>query len=173
MTISEGRQRPIVVRCPLHPIDWTRESNALPAGERPQGLGFARRSLEGSNAGSTPSAIRPDLLGTAKLAAGSNGHATATVVEAGAGYGKSVLGAELVADWCAVGVEVQLDHPGPTPTSWLAGCGPQYYRRGFLMPPPRWPPARTPPVRTPPVFQRGTWTSTAIIPSDCCSRLSL
>jgi DNA-binding SARP family transcriptional activator len=42
------------------------------------------------------------------------------VVEAGAGYGKSVLGAELVADWCAVGVEVQLDHPG-TDANLLVG----------------------------------------------------
>ncbi len=42
------------------------------------------------------------------------------VVEAGGGYGKSVLGAELVADWCAVGVEVQLDHPG-TDANLLVG----------------------------------------------------
>ncbi|HTV10824.1 MAG TPA: BTAD domain-containing putative transcriptional regulator [Acidimicrobiales bacterium] len=34
------------------------------------------------------------------------------VAEAAGGYGKSVLGAELVAAWCAVGIEVQLDHPG-------------------------------------------------------------
>ena len=42
------------------------------------------------------------------------------VVEAGAGYGKSVLGAELVTDWCAVGVEVQLDHEG-TDANLLVG----------------------------------------------------
>ena len=42
------------------------------------------------------------------------------VVEAGGGYGKSVLGAELVAAWCAVGVEVQLDHPA-TDANLLVG----------------------------------------------------
>jgi hypothetical protein len=42
------------------------------------------------------------------------------VVEAGGGFGKSVLGAELVADWRAVGVEVQLDHPG-TDANLLVG----------------------------------------------------
>jgi DNA-binding SARP family transcriptional activator len=42
------------------------------------------------------------------------------VVEAGGGYGKSVLGAELVADWFAVGVEVQLDRPG-TDANLLVG----------------------------------------------------
>ncbi|HTX01697.1 MAG TPA: hypothetical protein VMD59_23140, partial [Acidimicrobiales bacterium] len=34
------------------------------------------------------------------------------VVEAAAGYGKSVLGAELVDSWRAVGIDVQLDHAG-------------------------------------------------------------
>ncbi|HTW06420.1 MAG TPA: BTAD domain-containing putative transcriptional regulator [Acidimicrobiales bacterium] len=42
------------------------------------------------------------------------------VVEAAGGYGKSVLGAELVADWCAVGIEVQLDTPG-TDANLLVG----------------------------------------------------
>ena len=71
------------------------------------------------------------------------------VVEAGAGYGKSVLGAELVTDWCAVGVEVQLDHPGTDANLLVGRFRPPYYRRVFLMPPPRrWPPAGTPPVRS-------------------------
>jgi DNA-binding SARP family transcriptional activator/ATP/maltotriose-dependent transcriptional regulator MalT len=34
------------------------------------------------------------------------------VVEAAAGYGKSVLASELVANWCTIGIEAQLDHPG-------------------------------------------------------------
>jgi DNA-binding SARP family transcriptional activator/ATP/maltotriose-dependent transcriptional regulator MalT len=42
------------------------------------------------------------------------------VVEAGGGYGKSVFGAELVAEWCAVGIEVQLDRPG-TDANLLVG----------------------------------------------------
>lgn len=41
-------------------------------------------------------------------------------IEAGGGFGKSVLGAELVADWCTVGVEVQLDSPG-TDANLLVG----------------------------------------------------
>lgn len=36
------------------------------------------------------------------------------VVEAAAGYGKSVLGAELVDHWRSVGIEAQLEHAGVT-----------------------------------------------------------
>ena len=36
------------------------------------------------------------------------------VVEAAGGYGKTVLGAELVDSWRAVGIEVQLEHEGVT-----------------------------------------------------------
>lgn len=46
------------------------------------------------------------------------GHAV-VVVEASAGYGKSVLAAELLASWRAVGVEVQLEHAAVS-TSLLA-----------------------------------------------------
>ena len=41
------------------------------------------------------------------------------VVEAAAGFGKSVLGAELVNSWWAVGIGVQLDHPD-VPANLLA-----------------------------------------------------
>ena len=42
------------------------------------------------------------------------------VIEAAAGYGKSTLGAELVGEWRAVGIEVPLDHAGITASLLVA-----------------------------------------------------
>ncbi len=44
--------------------------------------------------------------------------APVVVIEAAGGYGKSVLGAELVDSWWAVGIDVQL-HYGETPANVL------------------------------------------------------
>jgi DNA-binding SARP family transcriptional activator/tetratricopeptide (TPR) repeat protein len=53
------------------------------------------------------------------------------VVEAGGGYGKSVLGAELVADWCAVGVEVRLDRPATDANLLVARLRAAVQQAGF------------------------------------------
>jgi DNA-binding SARP family transcriptional activator len=53
------------------------------------------------------------------------------VVEAAGGYGKSVLGAELVDSWCAVGIEVQLEHGGVTAALLAARLNAAVLRAGF------------------------------------------
>ena len=53
------------------------------------------------------------------------------VIEAAAGYGKSVLGAELVDSWRAVGIDVQLDHRGAAANLLAARLRAAVLRAGF------------------------------------------
>jgi ATP/maltotriose-dependent transcriptional regulator MalT/DNA-binding SARP family transcriptional activator len=53
------------------------------------------------------------------------------VVEAAAGYGKSTLGAELVGEWRAVGIEVPLDHADMTAALLVARLHAAVLRVGF------------------------------------------
>ena len=64
-----------------------------------------------ANAGSTPSAIRPDLLGTAKLAAGNNGHATATVTIPSLPPGRYALLAMYLGDHTHLAASTQYGDP--------------------------------------------------------------
>ena len=64
-----------------------------------------------ANAGSTPSAIRPDLLGTAKLAAGNNGHATATVTIPSLPPGRYALLAMYLGDRTHLAASTQYGDP--------------------------------------------------------------
>jgi ATP/maltotriose-dependent transcriptional regulator MalT/DNA-binding SARP family transcriptional activator len=53
------------------------------------------------------------------------------VIEAAAGYGKSTLGAELVGEWRAVGIEVPLDHAGINAALLVARLHAAVMRVGF------------------------------------------
>lgn len=53
------------------------------------------------------------------------------VIEAAAGYGKSTLGAELVGEWRAVGIEVPLDQAGITASLLVARLHAAVVRVGF------------------------------------------
>jgi adhesin HecA-like repeat protein len=83
------------------------QNGSLPTGT----VIFFAAEQNAANAGSTPSAIRPDLLGTAKLAAGSNGHATASVTIPSLPPGRYALLAMYLGDRTHLAASTQYGDP--------------------------------------------------------------